>query len=65
MCSTETNEIYLLCYMRDHCMHCLTLQNQETALMRAARKGNVGIVKMLLQHGVNVNLTNKVTGPCA
>ena len=31
--------------------------------MRAARKGSVGIVAKLIQHGANVNLTNKVT-PC-
>ena len=36
-----------------------------TALMVAAREGSVGIVKMLIQHGANVNLTNKVTGPRA
>ena len=35
--------------------------SQETALMVAARKGGVGIVKKLIQHGANVNLTNKVT----
>ena len=29
--------------------------------MVAARKGSVGIVKKLIQHGANVNLTNKVT----
>jgi len=29
--------------------------------MVAARKGNVGIVTKLIQHGANVNLTNK---PC-
>ena len=46
-------------------MHCLTLQDQNTALMMAAVKGNVGIVKMLTHDGANVNLTNKVTGPCA
>ena len=46
-------------------MHCLTLQDQATALMRAAVEGNVGIVKLLIQQGANVNLTNKVTGPCA
>jgi len=37
-------------------------KSQETALMVAARKGRVGIVKKLIQHGANVNLTNKVTG---
>ena len=31
--------------------------------MRAAKKGNVGIVKMLIQHEANVNLTNKVMDP--
>ena len=46
-------------------MHCLTLQNLETALMMAAMEGNVGIVKMLTHDRANVNLTNKVTGPCA
>jgi len=43
-------------------------ESQETALMMAARKGSVGIVKTLIQHGANVNLTNKVTclsGPCS
>jgi len=34
---------------------------QETALMRAVRKENLGIVRKLIQHGANVNLTNKVT----
>ena len=33
--------------------------------MRAAGEGNVGIVKMLNQHGANFKLTNKVTGPHA
>ena len=32
----------------------------ETALMVAARKGRVGIVKKLIQHGASVNLKNKV-----
>jgi len=31
--------------------------------MVAARKGNVGIVRKLIQHGANMNPTNKVT-PC-
>ena len=34
--------------------------SQETALMIAAKKGNVGIVKKLIKHGANVNLTNEV-----
>jgi len=37
------------------------MQDFETALMVAARKGRVGIVKKLIQYGANVNLTNKVT----
>ena len=37
------------------------MQDQETALMRAARKGSVEIVTKLIQHGANVNLINKVT----
>ena len=43
-----------------------SVQDEETALMRAARKGSVGIVTKLIQHGANVNLTNKVTSytPC-
>ena len=28
--------------------------------MIAAKKGNVGIVRKLIKHGANVNLTNKV-----
>ena len=28
--------------------------------MMAARKGNVGIVRKLMEHGANVNLTDKV-----
>ena len=28
--------------------------------MMAAKKGNVGIVRKLIKHGANVNLTNKV-----
>ena len=28
--------------------------------MTAARKGNVGIVRKLIHHGTNMNLTNKV-----
>ena len=34
--------------------------------MRAAGNGSVGIVKMLIQHGASMNLTNKVTlcTPC-
>ena len=31
--------------------------------MMAAGNGSVGIVRMLIQHGANMNLTNKVTGP--
>ena len=38
-----------------------SVQDEETALMVAARKGNVGIVRKLIQHGANVNITNKVT----
>ena len=30
------------------------------SLMKAAKKGNVGIVRKLIHHGANVNLTNKV-----
>ena len=43
-----------------------SVQDEETALMRATRKGSVGIVTKLIQHGANVNLTNKVTSctPC-
>ena len=43
-----------------------SVQDEETALMRAARRGSVGIVTKLIQHGANVNLTNKVTSctPC-
>jgi len=37
------------------------MQDFETALMVAARKGRVGIVKKLVRCGANVNLTNKVT----
>ena len=29
--------------------------------MMAAEKGNVGIVRKLIKHGANVNLTNKVS----
>jgi len=39
------------------------VQDQETVLMAAAFKGNVGIVRKLIQHGANVNLTDKVTSP--
>ena len=42
-----------------------SVQDKETALMMASRKGSVGIVKMLIHHGANVNLTNKVNGLCA
>ena len=35
-------------------------ESQETALMIAARKGNVGIVRKLIYYGAIVNLTNKV-----
>jgi len=43
-----------------------SVQDEETALMVAARKGSVEIVTKLIQHGANVNLTNKVTSctPC-
>ena len=34
--------------------------SQETALMIAAKKGNVGIVRKLIKRGASVNLTNKV-----
>jgi len=40
---------------------------QETVLMAAARVGSVGMVRIRIQCGANVNLTNKVTGdwtPC-
>ena len=42
-------------------------KSQETVLMLAAREGSVGMVRKIIQHGANVNLTNKVTGnwtPC-
>ena len=35
--------------------------SQETALMVAARKGSVEIIRKLIHNGANVNLTNKVT----
>ena len=35
-------------------------ESQETALMMAAKKGNVGTVRKLIKHGASVNLTNKV-----
>ena len=35
--------------------------SQETALMVAARKGEVEIVRKLIQHGANVNITDEVT----
>lgn len=38
-----------------------SMQDFETALMVAARKGRVKIVKKLIQYGANVNLINKVT----
>ena len=38
-----------------------SVQDDETALMVAAGKGKVGIVRQLIQHGANVNITNKVT----
>ena len=34
--------------------------SQETPLMTAAKKGNVGVIKKLVKHGSSVNLTNKV-----
>lgn len=37
-------------------------QYQETVLMVAARKGRLEIVRRLIEHGVRVNSTNKVTG---
>jgi len=42
-------------------------KSQETVLMVAAREGSVGMVRKIIQHGANMNLTNKVTGnwtPC-
>ena len=36
-------------------------ESQETALMMAAEKGNVVIVRKLIKHGASVNLTNKVS----
>ena len=35
-------------------------ESQQTALMIAAKKGNVGIVRKLIMYGANVNLTNRV-----
>jgi len=37
----------------------LQREDFETALMVAARKGRVGIVKKLIRYGANVDLTNK------
>ena len=34
--------------------------SQETALITAAKKGNVGIIRKLIKHGASVNLTDKV-----
>ena len=42
-----------------------SVQDQDTALMMAAWKGCLGIVRMLIQHGADVNLKNKVSGPHA
>ena len=50
-------------FLRDYGSYFVFMQaSQETALMVAARMGNVGIVRKLIQYGANVNLTNKVTG---
>ena len=38
-----------------------SVQDQDTALMVAAKDGSVGIVRMLIQHGASMNLTDKVT----
>ena len=48
-------------------MHYLldSVQDQDTALMAAAWKGCLGIVRMLIQHGADVILKNKVSGPHA
>ena len=35
-------------------------KSQETALTMAAWKGSVEIIRKLIQHGADVNLTNKV-----
>ena len=35
-------------------------QRSQTALMVAAKNGNVGIVRKLIQHGASLKLTNKV-----
>ena len=41
------------------CVH--SVQDKDTALIVAAGKGSAGIVKMLIQCGTNMNLTDKVT----
>ena len=38
-----------------------SVQDDETALMVAGGKGKMEIVRKLIQHGANVNITNKVT----
>ena len=35
-------------------------ESQETALMMAAKKGSLEIVKKLIEHGAIVSLVNKV-----
>jgi len=60
---TQNNAIFILlpfsCY---YVVDLYSIQDsQETALMVAAREGNVESVKKLIQEGANVNLTNKVT----
>ena len=45
------------------CPTIVVLQHGRSAIHRAAKQGNLGVVKLLLQHGADIDATAKVPRP--
>lgn len=59
LCFTPTDQLKALLYLNLISPY-LIFQSGSLCIHEAARKGHVGLVKMLLEKGVPVNIKNKV-----
>ena len=55
--------VRLTLFMRACCPG-VVRQNGDTALIQAADEGHTDIVQLLLEHGADVNLVDRVSGAC-